>query len=185
MSNMLRSTWLKFILLFALVLFVAQCGDESEVIIQELNCPALEDFEGGDYSFTVNVGGITDGCAGGLFNGLIDRDPYGPVTLPALTDLPDEDFTVTLPFVGEVTGRLSSSGGALRLTVEDPIQGIRIQVPGVGEVTVTARVSGILCPVSATRVDAAFTVTVQSIQPPVPLVNPPCTVGVPATGSLQ
>ena len=184
MSNMLRSTWLKFILLFALVLSAANCGDESEVIIEELDC-LIDGFEGGDYFFTVDVGGIADGCAGGLFNGLIDPGPYGPVTLPALTDLPDEDFTVTLPFVGEVTGRLSSSGGALRLTVEDPIQGIRIQVSGVGEVTVTARVSGILCPVSATRVDAAFTVTVQSIQPPVPLVNPPCTVGVPATGSLQ
>ena len=143
MSNMSRSIWLKFILLFALVLSAANCGDESEVIIEELDC-LIDGFEGGDYFFTVDVGGIADGCAGGLFNGLIDPGPYGPITLPASAELP-QDVTMTLPFVGEVTGTLSSSGGALRLTVPDPIQGIGIVVPPFGAVNVTARVSGTLC----------------------------------------
>ena len=60
MNNMIRSKWLRSILLLTLVLSAANCGDDSEVIIQELNCPALEGFAGGDYFFTVDVGGIAD-----------------------------------------------------------------------------------------------------------------------------
>jgi hypothetical protein len=180
MNNMIRSKWLRFALLFALVLSAANCGDESEVIIQELDCPALEGFAGGQYLFTVDVGEIVDGCADGAFNDLIDPGPYGPITLPAAADLP-QDITMTLPFVGQVTGTLSSGSGALRLTVEDPIQVVGIVLPLVGAVDVTARVSGTLCPISATRVDAAFTVTVVDIVPDVPLIPTPCTVGVPGT----
>ena len=180
MNNMIRSTWLRFILLFALVLSAANCGDESEVIIEELDCPALEGFAGGQYLFTVDVGGVVDGCARGFFNGLIDPGPYGPVTLPALADLP-QDITMTLPFVGVVTGRLSVVGGTMRLTVEDPIELVGIVIPPFGTVDVTARVSGTLCPVSATRVDAVFTVTVVDIDPDVSLITTPCTVGVPGT----
>ncbi len=180
MNNMIRSTWLRSILLFALVLSASNCGDESEVIIEALDCPALEGFEGGDYFFTVDVGGIDDGCAGGSFNGLIPPGPYGPVTLPASSILP-QDITMTLPLVGEVTGTLSSAGGALRLTVEDPVQVVGIVLPIVGAVDITARVAGTLCPISATRVDAAFTVTVVDIVPDVPLIATPCTVGVPGT----
>jgi hypothetical protein len=180
MHNMIRSTWLRSILLFALVLSASNCGDESEVIIQELDCPALEGFAGGDYFFTVDVGGIADGCAGGFFNGLIAPGPYGPVTLPALADLP-QDITMTLPFVGEVTGRLSLGGGALHLTVEEPIELVGIVVPPFGTVDVTARVAGTLCPISATRVDAVFTINVVDIDPDVPLITTPCTVGVPGT----
>jgi hypothetical protein len=180
MNNMFRSKWLRSFLLFALVLSASNCGDESEVIIEAPDCPALDGFEGGVYSFTVNVDGITDGCADGAFNDLIDEGPYGPITLPAAADLP-QDITLTLPFVGQVTGTLSLSGGALRLTVEDPIQVVGIVLPIVGAVDVTARVSGTLCPVSATRVDAALTVMVVDIDPEVPLITVPCTVGVPGT----
>ena len=183
MRNVIRPTWLSFTLLLALTFLAASCGDDSEVITLELSC-MIEGFEGGDYLFTVNVAEINDECAGGIFNGLVDPGPYGPVTLPATADLPQE-ITMTLPFVGEVTGTLSSVGGALRLTVEEPIQGIPIQIPDVGNFTVTASVSGTLCPVSATRVDAAFFVTVQSIQPSFPLVDPPCPISVPATGRLS
>ena len=178
MNNMIRSKWLKFALLFPLVLTAANCGDESEVIIQEWDCPALDGFPGGQYSFTVDVGGIDDRCTGGSFNGLIDPGPYGPINLPAEADLP-QDITMTLPFAGEVTGTLSSGNGALRLVVEDPVQVVGIVIPPFGEINATARVSGILCPISATSVDAAFTVTVQSVEPAV--ISTPCTIGVPGT----
>jgi hypothetical protein len=180
MNNMIRSTWLRSILLFALVLSASNCGDESEIIIQELDCPALEGFAGGQYSFTVDVNEIVDGCAGGFFNDFFDPGPYGPVTLPPLADLP-QDITITLPFVGVVTGRLSAGSGTMRLTVEDPIELVGIVLPAFGTVDITARVSGTLCPISATRVDAAFVVTVVDINPGVPLVTTPCTVGVPGT----
>lgn len=179
MGSVTRSKWFKVLLISALALFTAQCGDDSEVIVQK--CDALDGFEGGDYLFVVDVGGIVDGCAGGLFNGFIDPGPYGPVTLPALGDLP-QDITMELPFVGEVTATLSLANGVLRLRVEDPIQLDDIVTP-IGAVDVTARVSGTLCPVSAIRVDAGFTVTVQSINPAV--IATPCTIGVPATGTLQ
>jgi hypothetical protein len=86
-----------------------------------------------------------------------------------------------LPLVGEVTGTLSSDGRALRLSVEDPIQGVGIVLPIVGAVDITARVSGTLCPISATRVDAVFTLPVVDIDPDVPQITTPCTVGVPGT----
>ncbi len=109
MNNMIRSTWLRSILLFTLALSASNCGDDSEVIIEKPDCPALNGFAGGDYLFTVDVGGIADGCAGGSFNDLIDQGPYGPVTLPAVADLP-QDITMELPFVGEVTATLSWDG---------------------------------------------------------------------------
>jgi hypothetical protein len=65
--------------------------------------------------------------------------------------------------------------------VEDPIELVGIVLPAFGTVDITARVSGTLCPISATRVDAAFVVTVVDINPGVPLVTTPCTVGVPGT----
>lgn len=184
MRNLFRSTGMIATVLTAVVFFASNCGDESEVIIVNLDCPALDGFQGGNYSFSVIVGEIADQCAGGIFNSLIDPGPYGPVALPEVVDLP-QPITMDLPFVGEVTGSLSSDGTALKLTVPDPIQVPGIPVPGVGQVTVTARVSGILCPLTATRVDAEFTVNVQNIQPPVPLVDPPCAIRVPVTGSLQ
>ena len=179
MSSVIRSTWFKFLPILALALFTVQCGDDSEVIIQD-HCPGLDGFEGGDYIFMVNVGDIVDGCAQGAFNGLIDPGPYPAVTLPALADLP-LDITIDLPFVGPVTGGLSSDGNTLRLTVDDPIDVVGIEVPIIGQVDVTVRVSGTLCPISATRVDAAFAVSVESIDPP--LIPTPCTIGVPATGT--
>ena len=183
MSPVIRPTWLSFTLLLALTSFAASCGDDSEIITQELDC-MVDGFEGGDYSFTVSVAEINDECAGGIFNGLVDPGPYPTVALPATADLP-QDITMTFPYVGDVTGTLSSAGGALHLSVDEPIEGIPIQIPNFGTFTVTASVSGTLCPVSETRVDAAFFVTVQSIQPSVPLVNPPCRISVPATGTLQ
>ncbi len=180
MSNMIRSAGLKLILLFALVLTAASCGDESEIIIQDLSCPALDGFAGGIFWFTVNVGGITDGCAEGAFNGLIDPGPYGPVTLPSEADL-SQEITIELPFAGEVTGTLSSNGTFMQLTVDDPVQVNGIVLPIIGAVDVTARVSGTLCPATEDRVDAVFTITVQSVDPP--LIATPCTVSVPATGS--
>ena len=86
MNNMIRSTWLRFVLLFALVLSASNCGDASEIIIQELECPALEGFAGGVYSFTVDVGGIADGCAGGAFNAF---DRPGPLRAGHLAGLID------------------------------------------------------------------------------------------------
>jgi hypothetical protein len=177
MNNMIRSTWLKFFLLFALVLSASNCGDETEIIIEEPECPALQGFAGGVYLFTVDVDRIVDGCAGGAFNGLIGPGPYGPITLPASSTLP-QDIPMDLPLVGEVTASLSLNGGVMRLEV-DPIQVDGITLPIIGTVDVTAGVSGTLCPVSATRVDAVFTIRVLDIDPP--LVNTPCTVGVPGT----
>ena len=180
MNNMIRSTWLRVILLFGLVLSAANCGGDSEILIEERYCPALDGFEGGEYLFTVDVGDIADGCASGFFNALIDPGPYGPVTLPPEEDLPQE-ITMTLPFVGVVTGRLAVIGGAIRLTVEDPIELVGIDVPPFGTVDITARVSGALCPISETRVDAVFTVSVVDINPEISLIQTPCAVGVPGT----
>jgi hypothetical protein len=195
---MIQSTWLKSLLLFVLVLFTAQCGDESEVIVDlscpsfgesggtiDFPCPSLDDFNGGPYSFMVNVGDIDDRCAGGAFNGQIPQGPYGPVTLPSSAALEQgsQKITMELPMVGFVEGTLSLTESFIELTVAYPIPVNDINVPVIGEVDVSACVAGALCPVSENVVEARFAVTVLSINPP--LIPTPCTIGVPATGTLQ
>jgi len=183
MRKVLQSTWLKPLLLLALFLFVAQCGDESEIVLEDLEC-FVEGFEGGDYTFSVDVEGIDDRCAAGIFNSYIVPGPWGPFPLPGETD-PPQDITITLPFVGEVTGTVSWNGETIRLVVWQPIQITGIVVPGFGAVNVTARVSASFCPASQERVDGVLTITIQEVQPEIPVINTPCQITVPGFGSLQ
>lgn len=186
MNGWIRSSRMKPLLLIVLALLLAQCGSDSEVVVKELECPGLKAFEGGAFSFEVSVGGIDDRCAGGLFNSMIDPGPYGPVTLPAYYGDLQEDIILTLPFVGEVTGQLTSDGKSIQLAVPDSIQvPVVLPPPLAGTVTVTARVSGALCPISRNQVDAVFAITVQNIQPSVPLIDTPCEVLVPTIGTLD
>ena len=183
MHKVMRSRWWKPLLLLSLVLFVAQCGDESDVVMEDPEC-FVEGFEGGEYAFTVDVDRIDDLCAAGFFNGYIDPGPWGPFPLPAVAD-PPQDITITLPFVGAVTGTVSWSGSTIRFVVLQPVQISGIPVPGYGAVSVTARVSASFCPASQERVDGELTITIQELQPAIPLINPPCQVTVPGIGSLQ
>ena len=181
MRKVMRSKWLKSLLLVALVPFVAQCGDESEIVLEDPEC-FVEGFEGGDYAFTVDVERIEDRCTGGLLNSYIVPGPWGPFLLPGEQD-PPQDITVTLPFVGQVTGTVSWNGAALRLVVWQPIQITGIVVPVFGAVDVTARVSADFCPVSQEQVDGVLTITILETQPEV--INTPCQVTAPAVGSFQ
>jgi hypothetical protein len=172
MHNMIRSTWLRSILLFALVLSASNCGDESEVIILELNCPALEGFEGGTYLFTVDR--VTDnpgGCSFGQADPFVGEQ-FGPLDLPATVDLPAQRTIEDVPLVGTVTVDIRTDGQTIRI---DGTEQIQVSVPGIGNITAT--VTGLLCPKSASRVDGQITVRITS-----PIA---CNVTAWATGTPQ
>jgi|GEM_PF-3177844 len=174
MNNMIRSRWLRSILLFALVLSAANCGDESEVIIQELNCD-LEGFEGGNYEMVINS--VTDGCTGGVIVGQYVQpgDRFGPVTLPPGDQLPPTIVIPNVPLVGTVEFQVSTDGNVIRIS-GSPGQA---NVPGIGSVTAT--VSGTFCPIAETaQVDGEVTVSITSA----PLIDTPCNVRALVTGLL-
>jgi hypothetical protein len=172
MHNMIRSTWLRFILLFALVLSASNCGDESEVIIEELDC-MLEGFEGGTYIFAVNsVSDSPAGCSFGQADTFVGQ-LFGPVVLPGTDELPSPPTDIPgIPLVGTVEVIFSIDANAIRVRGTEPVQAF---FPGIGNITAT--VSGTLCPVSATRVEGQITVRITS-----PIS---CNVTALATGSLQ
>jgi hypothetical protein len=176
MREVMRSKWLKPLLLLALVPFVAQCGDESEIVLEDgdgQDC-LLEEFDGGSYGFSVT--GVSDGCLGGaLEQGIPDGTPFGPVEFPALEELPAPVNIPGIPLVGTVSVQLSCSGNNLRIAGTEPIE---IVVPGFGAVTAT--VSGILSPASETTVSGGITARVSSAPFPTP-----CNLTVQTTGTLQ
>lgn len=192
MRNVLRPSESRSVLVpvlaLAVAFFVAQCGDDSEIVIdQELQCLG-EDFQGGDFSLLIDVERVFDRCAAGAFKSYIAAGPYGPFTLPSGAQLAQgpQEITITLPLVGEVTGTLSLGGSTLRFEVEQPIRIEDIVLPfSLGTVDVEAGVSGNICPVSQEQLEAAFTVTVQDVQPDLPLINTPCRIEVPVSGSRQ
>lgn len=152
--------------------FLVQCGGSDD---PEPACvPSL--LTGGDYAFT--LGAVRDGCAGGVLAGLIqDEYPVPPpeMTLPAFDQLP-ATININLPFVGLVQADLSVSGNTIQLNVPS-----EISFPGVGDATV----SGVLCPVSATEVQASLTFRITQVEPAFSvLVRPPCNVVISLTGNL-
>ncbi len=168
MSSLNRSRWLRLLLPAAFVLLAlsAGCGDDSEVIMQELNCD-VEGFEGGTYLFTINK--VDNKCPLDLGNMLIQ---FGPVDLPAATDLPVTLGIPNIPFIGTVTVNITTDGKIIRLEKTGPIE---VPYPGIG--TITATVQGVLCPMSAGRVDGQITVN---------MTRPfSCSVTAQASGSLQ
>jgi hypothetical protein len=176
MRNVPRSNWLKPLLLLALVPFVAQCGDESEIVIEDgdgQDC-LLDEFDGGSYAFSVT--GVTDGCLGGaLEQGIPDGTPFGPVEFPALEELPATVNIPGIPLVGRVSVQVACSGNNLRIAGTEPIA---IVVPGFGAVTAT--VSGILTPVPEDTVNGGITARVTTAPFPTP-----CNLTLQAIGTLQ
>ena len=171
MSSLIRYAWLSAVLVLALGFFASNCGDESEVIIEEMDCQ-LDGFEGGSYLFTVNDIRDSENCSMGLADGYIGQT-FGPAVLPATDQLPSDPTDINnVPLVGTVPVVFSTNGQAIQVAGTDQIQA---SYPGIG--TITATVSGILCPASASRVDGQITVRVTS-----PIT---CNVTAVATGWLQ
>lgn len=173
MSSLIRSPWLRCILPAAIVLLAlaAGCGDDSEVIVQELNCN-VEGFEGGTYLFTINkVSDSPTNCTLGLGSNLIG-EPFGPVDLPGTAELPAQRDIPGVPLVGTVPVNITTDGKTIRIQGTAPIEA---NYPGIGNITAT--VQGVLCPLSATRVDGQITVKMTR-----PIA---CSVAAQASGSLQ
>ena len=171
MNNMIRSKWLRSILLLTLVLSAANCGDESEVIIEELDC-VLDGFEGGTYTFAVNsISDNPDGCSLGQADSFVGQ-LFGPVVLPGTDELPSPATEIPgIPLVGAVEVIFSTNGDVIRVQGTEQVE---VSYPVIGNITAT--VSGTLCPASATRVDGQITVRIIS-----PIS---CNVTALATGTL-
>lgn len=174
MNNFIRSGWLRLTLFLALVLSAASCGDDSETIIQEINCD-LEGFEGGNYELVIDS--VSDGCTGGVIAGQYVRpgDRFGPVDLPPGDQLPPTIVIQDVPLVGQVEFQVSTDGNVIRISGSPG----PVTVPDIGAVTAT--VSGIFCPVpDSTQLEGEVTVTITSA----PLINTPCDVRATVTGLL-
>ena len=174
---MRKVMWLKSLLLLALVLFVAQCGDESEIVLEDgdgQDC-LLEDFDGGSYAFSVT--GVTDGCLNGALKSYVPiGTPFGPVDIPGVDELSDDPIIIPgIPVVGTVSVQVSCSGAGLQIAGTGPIE---VPVPQIGNVTAT--VSGVLSPDSEDTVNGGITARVTSAPFPTP-----CNLTVQATGTLQ
>jgi hypothetical protein len=176
---------MKPLLLFAMILFVAQCGDESEVVIEDgdgQNC-LLEDFDGGSYTFTANA--LSDGCTEDKWLETffpIAGEQFGPVEIPSLDELPATVDIPGIPLVGTVPVQVSCSGTDLEI---EETEEILVSLNGFGSIAV--KVSGILSPVSEeTSVEARIWLKIVSEQ--VPLIEferIPCILTVQAAGTLQ
>lgn len=184
MRKVMRSKWFKSLLLVALVLFVAHCGDESEIVLEDgdgQDC-LLEDFQGGSYTFTANA--LSDGCT--EENWLetffpIAGEQFGPVEVPGLDELPATVAIPGIPLVGTVSVQVSCSGTDLEISETE-----EMVVPLNGWGSITGKVSGTLSPVSETRVDARIWFKIISEEVPlIELERTPCIVTVQATGTLQ
>jgi hypothetical protein len=173
---MRKVMWLKSLLLLALVLFVAQCGDESEIVLEDgdgQDC-LLEDFDGGSYTFSVTD--VTDGCLNGALEPYVTiGTPFGPVEIPGVDELSDDPINIPgVPVLGTVSVQVSCSGTSLRIAGTGPIE---VPVPLIGNVTAT--ISGVLSPVSEDTVSGGLTARVTSAPFPTP-----CNLIVQATGTL-
>ncbi len=168
MRNVIRSRWFLSLLLLALAPLVAQCGNESDVVIeQQLNCLG-QDFAGGLYTFTVNS--VSNDCGlDDIISQLVGPgDQFGPVSLPDAQQLPP---TIDIPFdppIGTVTVAISLQGDRLWVTTPQPIT-IPVFPP------VTGTVSGTLCPVEGGEIVSGFTIVTTA-----PIS---CNIGVAATGT--
>jgi hypothetical protein len=159
----------------AIALLAANCGDESEVIIEELDCQ-LEGFPGGNFTFSVTgVSDSPENCTFGLSDEIVG-EIFGPVAIPATEDLPSDPTVIgSFPIVGSVEVIFSTDGEAIQVTGTDQIEGT---YPGIGSFTAT--LSGVICPVSTARAEGQLTVSIT--QPFQPVT---CNVTARATGQSQ
>lgn len=170
MHKVIRSRWFPPLLVLALALFVAHCGNESDVVVdQELQCLG-QDFPGGGYTFTVNS--VSNDCGlDALIDQLVGPGDQFAVVLPAAQELPTTtDITFDDP-IGTVTVDISLQGDRIRVTTPNPITR---PVTGFGNVTGT--VSGILCPVEGDEIISSFNIGATAL-------NVTCNIGVAATGT--
>jgi hypothetical protein len=168
--NVIRSRWSQSVLLFALALLVAQCGNESDVVIdQELHCLG-QDFPGGGYMFTVDS--VSNDCGLDAFiDELVGPGDQFSVVLPAAQQLPTTTDITFDPPIGTVTVDISLQEDRIRVTTPNPITRL---VPGFGNVTGT--VSGILCPVEGGDIVSSFNIGATAL-------NVTCNISVAATGT--
>jgi hypothetical protein len=157
MSKKTRSPRFLGILLFALALCVAQCGDDNEVVVEDLDC-AVEDFLGGIFVFTIYS--LDDDCTVGahiepaVIPGV---STFGPVDLPATQDLPATRDILFIPLGIIVENvEIKAAGGSLQLSApaQDFIIGF---IP-----SFRATTSGTLCPAPEGGVLADIVITATS-----------------------
>lgn len=169
MRNLIGPSWLGVALLLALMGLAAGCGDDSEIITQELDC-MLDGFEGGSYLFAVDS--VTESCPLGIANQFVGQQ-FGPVVLPATDQLPGPPTVIPdVPVIGDLEVVFSTDGQSIQVAGTDQIQ---LFYPGIGNITATAY--GVLCPRSASRVDGQISVQITS---PVS-----CTVSALTIGTLE
>lgn len=175
MGKRIQSAGMICILIFGIALFAANCGDESEVIIEELECQ-LEGFPGGNFTFSVTgVSDSPDNCSFGLADEFVG-ETFGPVAIPATEDLPSDPTEIgNVPIVGSIEVIFSTDGEAIQVTGTEQIEGT---LPGIGAFTAT--LSGVICPVSTGRAEGRLTVSIT--QPFQPVT---CNVTARATGQSQ
>ena len=116
MRKVIRSRWFPPLLVLALALFVAHCGNESDVVVdQELQCLG-QDFPGGGYTFTVNS--VSNDCGlDALIDQLVGPGDQFAVVLPAAQELPTTtDITFDDPRARPGTTRISPRLITLRMT---------------------------------------------------------------------
>jgi hypothetical protein len=195
MSNLMRSEWLKGLLVLVLALMVAQCGSDDGActdcggsVPSEPQC-VNEDLTAGLYSFRIvdQVKGCED-----LFSllaefGLIPPGPYS-IVLPGYGQLPDGSVTVTLPLPGspQVTGELSEVSGDIVFTGNGTTQ-VNIDLPPLppfpDSISILVNVAGTLCPLSKNKVDTELAITLPQAVPP--FTSGGCTIEAKLRGTRQ
>jgi hypothetical protein len=139
---------------------MVQCGDSDDP--DPLCDPSL--LADGDYVFS--LGTVSDGCAGGVLAGFI-RDEYPEprpeMSLPAFDELP-ATISMNLPFVGMVQADLLVSGNDIRMDLTPSDFLGTMTIPLVGPVDYDLSASGILCPVSTTKVEVTLVLDVHRLE---------------------
>ena len=174
MNKTMRSRWWKPLLLLPLVLFAAQCGDESEVVIEESDCQ-VDVLERGLYSF--NLVNVEHNCPIDVED-FISQQQIPDIELPAYDELPYVIQDLALPLIdAEVTGELSEQGNLVRLATDpQTIEG------AFGGVPFTARVLGWICALSGSEVEIELDLAV-TVDPPPPLPSVSCNAEIVANGN--
>ena len=173
MRNLMRSEWLKGLLVLVLALMVAQCGtgeDITDLVDRGPSEPQCvnEDLTAGLYSFTI-VDRV-EGC-GDLFNllaefGLIPSGPY-TFTLPGYGNLPESIRDIVL---------------RVDVTTQVPVDWPPyLDLPDSSNIPVN--LAGTLCPLSENRVDAELAITLPQAVPP--FTSGACTIEATLRGTRQ
>lgn len=155
---------------------LVQCGGSDDP--ESVCVPSL--LTGGTYAF--RIGTVSDRCAGGLLAGLVPPGPY-TVELPGFADLP-ATVTLDLPFVGEITARLSPSGNTIAVVSDPLVISGTIEYLGL-TIDYEASAAGALCPVSPLAADLNLAVEVLSADGLPIAVDLPCRVVIPMTGTRR